>query len=266
MASSGEQSLDDQQRGDVSRGPPRETSPCSRHRRCRAEARIGIAASLLFAETTAADHCMVRRWLLIHRQLRHAQSQLSVISVDELTEARISWVRLIQARTFKDEIRRLRNGTPLPSRSSLHKLNPFLDCKRLLRVGGRLRNAYLQYNATHPPILPSESTYTHLVIDDHHQRTLHSGTQLTLCSLRQEYWVPRGRSLVKRHISRCSRCTRWRAAIPQLLMGNLLVPRVTPSRPFLHLARMTKDQEKKERQQEENTLNPRVTTAPDKIL
>ncbi|XP_029159091.1 uncharacterized protein LOC114931276 [Nylanderia fulva] len=175
-----------------------------------------------------------RRWLLIHRQLRHAQSQPSVISVDELTEARISWVRLIQARTFKDEIRWLRNGTPLPLRSSLHKLNPFLDCERLLRVGGRLRNAHLQYNATHPPILPSESTYTHLVIDDHHQRTLHSGTQLTLCSLRQEYWVPRGRSLVKRHINRCSRCTKWRAAIPQLLMGDLLVPRVTPSRPFLH--------------------------------
>ncbi|XP_029178513.1 uncharacterized protein LOC114946230 [Nylanderia fulva] len=175
-----------------------------------------------------------RRWLLIHRQLRHVQSQPGVISSDELTEARISWVRLIQAKIFKDEIRRLKNRTPLPSQSSLQKLNPFLDSEGLLRVGGRLRNANLQYDATHPPILPSESTFTLLVVDDHHQRTLHGGTQMTLCSLRREYWVPRGRSLVKRHISRCIRCTRWRAAIPQPLMGDLPVPRVTSSRPFLH--------------------------------
>ncbi|XP_029162483.1 uncharacterized protein LOC114934042 [Nylanderia fulva] len=175
-----------------------------------------------------------RRWLLIHRQLRHAQNQPGVISSDELTEARFSWVRLIQAKIFTDEIRRLQNGTPLPSRNSLQKLNPFLDSEGLLRVGGRLRHANLQYDATHPPILPGESTFTLLVVDDHHQRTLHGGTQMTLCSLRREYWVPRGRSLVKRHISRCIRCTRWRAAITQPLMGDLPVPRVTPSRPFLH--------------------------------
>ncbi|XP_029171359.1 uncharacterized protein LOC114940775, partial [Nylanderia fulva] len=175
-----------------------------------------------------------RRWWLIHRQLCHTQSQSNVISADDLTEARLSWVRLIQAGKFKEEIRRLRNGTPLPSRSALLKLNPFLDSEGLLRVGGRLSNADLPYDATHPLILPSESTFTNLVVDDHHQRTLHSGTQLTLCSLRQEYWVPRGRSLVKRRISRCVRCIRWRAAIPQPLMGDLPEPRVKPSRPFLH--------------------------------
>ncbi|XP_029155196.1 uncharacterized protein LOC114928280 [Nylanderia fulva] len=175
-----------------------------------------------------------RRWWLIHRQLRHPQSQSNEISADDLTEARLSWVRLIQAGKLKEEIRRLRHGTPLPSRSALLKLNPFLDSEGLLRVGGRLSNADLPYDATHPLILPSESTFTNLVIDDHHQRTLHGGTQLTLCSLRQEYWVPRGRSLVKRRISRCVRCIRWRAAIPQPLMGDLPEPRVKPSRPFLH--------------------------------
>ncbi|XP_029155184.1 uncharacterized protein LOC114928270 [Nylanderia fulva] len=158
-----------------------------------------------------------RRWLLIHRQLRHAQSQPGVISSDELTEARLSWVRLIQARIFTKEIRRLQNGTPLPSRSFLQKLTPFLDSEGLLRVGGRLRNANLQYNATHPPILPSESTFTLLVVDDHHQRTLHGGTQMTVCSLRREYWVPRDGEPPSHSLS-------W-------AISN---PRVTPSRPFLH--------------------------------
>ncbi|XP_029154867.1 uncharacterized protein LOC114927958 [Nylanderia fulva] len=175
-----------------------------------------------------------RRWLRIHRQDHLAHGQPGLNSADEIEDSRISLVKIIQAETYKEELRHLKNGKPLPTRSSLLKLSPFLDSEGLLRVGGRLKHAALQYDATHPTILPSRSNFTCLIIDDYHKRTLHGGTQLTLCSLRQEYWVPRGRALVKSRISRCLRCTRWRAAIPQPLMGDLPAPRVTPGRPFLH--------------------------------
>ncbi|XP_029168783.1 uncharacterized protein LOC114938832 [Nylanderia fulva] len=175
-----------------------------------------------------------RRWLRIHRQDHLAHGQPGLNSADEIEDSRISWLKIIQAETYKEELRHLKNGKPLPTRSSLLKLSPFLDSEGLLRVGGRLKHAALQYDATHPTILPSRSNFTCLIIDDYHKRTLHGGTQLTLCSLRQEYWVPRGRALVKSRISRCLRCTRWRAAIPQPLMGDLPAPRVTPGRPFLH--------------------------------
>ncbi|XP_029164556.1 uncharacterized protein LOC114935826 [Nylanderia fulva] len=175
-----------------------------------------------------------RRWLRIHRQPHHEHGQLGLISADEIEEARISWLKTVQAAAYKDEISHLQREQPLPSRSSLLKLSPFLDSEGLLRVGGRLEHAQLPFDATHLPILPSKSNYTCLIIDDHHKRTLHGGTQLSLCSLRQEYWIPRGRSLVKSRISRCVRCTRWRAATPQPLMENLPAPRVTPGRSFLH--------------------------------
>lgn len=101
----------------------------------------------------------------------------------------------------------------------------------ILRVGGRSRHAQMAFDATHPIILPESSRLTHLFIDAHHRRTLHGGAQLTLCSLRQEYWIPHGRSLVKSHIHLC---LRWRTAIAQPLMGDLPAPRVTSGRPSLN--------------------------------
>jgi len=174
-----------------------------------------------------------RRWLRGHRRQSGA-FEPEVLSSDELEEAKLSWLRVIQATKYKEEITAVREGKPLPSRSSLIKLNPFLDKAGVLRVGGQLRHAQMAFDATHPIILPGSSRLTHLFIDAHHRRTLHGGAQLTLCSIRQEYWIPRGRSLVKGHIQRCLKCVRWRAATPQPLMGDLPAPRVTPGRPFLN--------------------------------
>ncbi|KAL6442302.1 hypothetical protein ACFW04_002511 [Cataglyphis niger] len=62
---------------------------------------------------------------------------------------------------------------------------------------------------------------------------MHGGIQLTLGSVRQRYWIPRGRQLVKAIIQRCVIYARWRAATQQQIMGDLPRFRVTPERPFL---------------------------------
>jgi aminoglycoside N3'-acetyltransferase len=51
--------------------------------------------------------------------------------------------------------------------------------------------------------------------------TLHGGTQLTLRTLREEYWIIGGRNLVKMHIRRCVICARQSARTLTQLMGNL---------------------------------------------
>ncbi|XP_029676813.1 uncharacterized protein LOC115243757 [Formica exsecta] len=55
---------------------------------------------------------------------------------------------------------------------------------------------------------------------------------MTLGMIRQRYWIPRGRAIVKQQILRCVTCVQ--AATPQQLMGSLPRERVTPARPFLH--------------------------------
>ncbi|XP_011170471.1 uncharacterized protein LOC105203381 [Solenopsis invicta] len=57
---------------------------------------------------------------------------------------------------------------------------------------------------------------------------------MTLGAVRQRYWIPRGRAVVKLWLRRCVTCVRWRATIPQQLMESLPRNRVTPARPFFN--------------------------------
>lgn len=150
-------------------------------------------------------------------------------SSDELDEA-LGWIRTIQSEEFKEELLAIKRTEALPLRSPLIKLTPFLDKQGILRVGGRLKHAQLAYDEKHPAILPTTSPFARLVIEVCHRRTLHGGVQLTLGALRQEYWIPRSRALVKSYLHRCVTCLRWRASSPQPLMGNLPRVRITPDR------------------------------------
>lgn len=156
------------------------------------------------------------------------------LHLEELTEARLVWIRLIQGAWFQRERTLLERSQPLPARSELIKLSPFLDQLGILRVGGRLGRSALPPDQINPAILPRSSRLTALVIEAGHRRTLHGGVQLTLETLRQEFWIPRGRLEVKKCIYRCVKCLRWRAVSPQPIMSDLLSQRVTPSRPFLN--------------------------------
>ncbi|XP_071653060.1 uncharacterized protein [Temnothorax longispinosus] len=181
-----------------------------------------------------------RRWLRCLRARRPTNEKQPDASAgpaltrEELNDAIVGWIGSVQSRHFKGETTALRKSSPLPARSSIAPLSPFLDERGLLRVGGRLKNTMLAYDARHPVILPGPSHLTRLIVEACHRRTLHGGVQMTLGALRQEYWVPRGRTLVKGCLRRCVTCVRWWAASPQPLMGSLPGPRVTPARPILN--------------------------------
>ena len=101
-----------------------------------------------------------------------------------------------------------------------------------LRVGSRLSHPLLEEDAKHPLILPADCHFTTLLIRDAHYRTLHSGVQLTLATLRRQYWIVKDRSEVKRIIRECTTCSRHAARVPTQLMGDLPKARVRPSSPF----------------------------------
>lgn len=103
-----------------------------------------------------------------------------------------------------------------------------------MRLGGRLQLSPLEYDSRHPLIVPKFSEISSLLIADCHKRTLHGGVQLTLSTLRQEYWIIGGRSPVRSFILRCVKCARLRGETARQLMGQLPTVRTAPSRPFLH--------------------------------
>ncbi|KMQ86917.1 gag-pol protein, partial [Lasius niger] len=175
-----------------------------------------------------------RRWLGARASQERPVDQGPTVSPQELENARRGWIRQTQSAWFKAELRSLAGKRPLPGRSPLIKLTPFVDNDGMLRVGGRLKHSLLSPDERHPVILPAESHLTVLIIDACHRKTMHGGVQLTLGTLRQHYWIPGGRAAVKRHLHRCVTCVRWRAASPRTMMGDLPQPRVTASRPFTH--------------------------------
>ncbi|XP_070529049.1 uncharacterized protein [Cardiocondyla obscurior] len=139
-------------------------------------------------------------------------------------------IGIIQRSYFHSEIQSILKGERLSKSNELIKLTPFLDQDGLLRVGGRLQNAHLNLDTTHPLILPKKSPLTTLIIDESHLKILHGGTQLTLGYIRSKYWILGGRNPVRSHILKCVRCARYRASRAQQLMGQLPMERVTPSR------------------------------------
>ena len=72
------------------------------------------------------------------------------------------WIKEVQREKFPDEIRSLQKKT---EENTLAKQLPlFLDEDHIIRCGGRLHNAPLEYDTKFPILLPSHHRFTDLVI------------------------------------------------------------------------------------------------------
>ncbi|UYV80538.1 hypothetical protein LAZ67_19000508 [Cordylochernes scorpioides] len=189
----------------------------------------------IFKFSTFRKLSRVTAWLLrfIHNA-RHSSDKIKhkELSSNELDNSIRTLIQIIQSSEFKTEIQCCNQSKVLPSNSKLLSLNPFIDSSGILRVGGRLRKSNLQFNEKHPIILPHNHFVTELIVQQFHVEHLHSGLQLTLCAIRQKYWIPSGRILVKKLINRCMTCFKTKRQVSKQIMGDLPIHRIIPSSPF----------------------------------
>lgn len=153
------------------------------------------------------------------------------INVEDMRNASIRLVKLAQRDAFKDEIQKLRQGK-LPNSHPLFQLDPVLQ-DGVLRVGGRLKKAFLPLDTKHPAILPRDGVVTRLIVDYCHEKTQHQGRGQTLNELRGNgYWVVGGSKVVANLIKQCVTCRRARRPTETQMMADLPANRVDPSPPF----------------------------------
>lgn len=152
----------------------------------------------------------------------------------ELDASLLFWVKITQECNYSDEISRLSKHSNISKASKLVRLTPIVGTDGILRVGGRLCNAKMNYNEQHPMILPKSSKLTSLLIADAHKTTLHGGTQQTLGYLQRRFWIVDARNQVRHFIHKCIVCFRQRGVTEHQIMANLPPARVTAFRPFLH--------------------------------
>jgi hypothetical protein len=98
---------------------------------------------------------------------------------------------MVQQLSYVQEIKDLTEQQRVATSSSLKTLYPFIDQEGILRVGGRLQQSTLPYQAIHQMILPASHYLTKLIVSAEHIRLHPAGPQLLTASLREKYWIPK---------------------------------------------------------------------------
>ncbi|XP_075150685.1 uncharacterized protein LOC142224785 [Haematobia irritans] len=152
----------------------------------------------------------------------------------ELHDSLIVIVRIAQHFKFKEDILQLEKHRELKGSSQIKGLSPFLDEHTVLRVGGRLEESTLSFNAKHPMLLPFNDPISRLIFESLHKENKHCGPTALLATVRQRFWPIKGKHLARETVHKCIQCARSKPKLLKQIMGNLPETRVTPARPFIN--------------------------------
>ena len=84
-------------------------------------------------------------------------------------------------------------------------------------------------------IIPPKHHVARLLIEDSHQKLAHAGQEHILTQLRQQFWIPKGRSSVRKVVWSCLTCKKQRATKMEQMMAALPAFRTTAYEPcFTH--------------------------------
>lgn len=168
---------------------------------------------------------------------KHKKRIHDPISMTELRTAEKVIIKTIQKESFESEISELNKDKSISKNNKLIRLTPFLDGNGILRVGGRLKNANIPFNAKNQVLLPHDHFVTKLIIISLHLSCLHGGPKLTESVIRQKYWITNSQHRIKEIISKCVKCFAMRANTMTQIMADLPAARVSMcEKPFTNVA------------------------------
>ena len=138
----------------------------------------------------------------------------------------------MQREAYGQEIKALEKREKIKSSSVIARLNPVL-INGVLRVGGRIPEAPIAFSTKFPRIIPPKYHVTKLLIASFHEKLAHDEQNHILASLREQFWIPTGRSAVRNVVRSCLKCKRQRAAVMEQMMAALPAFRTTAYEPCL---------------------------------
>ena len=164
------------------------------------------------------------------RALKGGQNT-GTLSFKELTDAKLSILKVVQAHHYSQELKALESESPLPKNSPIRKLSPFIGDDGLLRVKGRLQFAALPAETRHPILIPKGHLAT-LLVRHTHLTMHHAGVNSMLVYLRNCYWIISARRICKAEKGKCLNCQRFDAKTCGQQMAPLPEERVNEAPPF----------------------------------
>ena len=168
-----------------------------------------------------------------HRNPEVARQKVEIDSeeFEELTlleeeEATRKTIILLQKDYFPGEYKALERNEKKPKLALIQQLNLYLD-NGVIRCKGRLEHAQLPAQTRFPILLPKHCEYTRHLVIKKHKSVAHMGVNATVAEMRQEYWVPQLRQLVKGVIRQCVIC--------KIVQGKSYMANVVPPLPEFRL-------------------------------
>ena len=130
-------------------------------------------------------------WLLKFKgHLQYSKDKKAVIekhlTTADLKKATLTIGKLVQGEVYAEEIQDLETRGHVKRSSKIVKLRPILDdC--VMRVGGRIADAPIAFDAKFPMIVPPKHHVAQLLIASFHQKLLHAGQNHILAHLREKF-------------------------------------------------------------------------------
>lgn len=165
--------------------------------------------------------------------LRWKTKERGPLAQEELEATENQLIRQQQKAGLGKDIK-LDKSFEIPNKHWLSKLSPFLDESGVLRVGGRLENASLEYNRKHPIILTKTMGITKMIVSKAHHHFKHAGPLLMATILGEKYWIPGVNNIIKREYRQCIKCLKLKARTAEQRMGDLPAERVNSAPIFAH--------------------------------
>ncbi|XP_058827197.1 uncharacterized protein LOC131687160 [Topomyia yanbarensis] len=172
------------------------------------------------------------------RRRKSTGCRIVILEQRDFEAAEASVWRFVQRQAFAYEIDVIRKNSELSEEnkkslkrsSEIGKLSAYLDDKGVLRMQSRINTdvAYYSFDFVNPVIVPRKTHVTNLLIHKYHQRYGHANVETVVNELRQRYYIPKNRCMVKNVVKQCVWCKVYRAKPIAPRMAMLPHPRVRP--------------------------------------
>ena len=158
-------------------------------------------------------------WLLRFRDLLRGipPPDHNYLSPGELQCAEESVIRCVQDASFATELSHLSRGTPIPKFSPVRALDPFLDERGILRVGGRLKNAKLGFDERNPVLLPHTHPVALLIV--RHYQVAHLSSKWAVSLIQVIPWT----CWIREYVPSLQQRFKWSGVVRNLKVGDLVL-------------------------------------------
>ena len=145
------------------------------------------------------------------------------IDTEMIQKAQEKIFLLVQAESFANEIKQLKSEKKMvPESSGISQLDPFLDNRGILPVGGRLRKSNLTEEENNPVILPKKCAVSNMIIQWSHHSVARGARAMTLNHLKQKgIWIVNANASFRHLIQKCVICWKLRGKMGYQKMADI---------------------------------------------